>query len=433
MTKWLRVIWQQHVESLNCTRAVTGSAPAPTLFIVSLLTVLFGLLAYLPAFSATGRLEHAWVAVALSWLAGAASYAGWRHEGRGSVGVAATSLATLLYPAALLFAAMNTPGSLAIVLSLLHGLALVCMTAQLFVFSVMLVIAVSLPLLTMLPWFRPPLEVALITTGSTCVMLLLTYGERKRRVVERQQWQERQANDSTRWQADEDVQTALTTTLLTLGNLLHELANWQTAIATNLEYIRLCGQLSDDVERALSDACLAQQEQQRLLRSTIAELKGRARATSSHFVLAELLTEVTTASHRLRVEVRPAAPEIELSGNPAHLRVVLLNLIRNAEDAGATRVVIEPRLDEDGCRVSLVVHNDGQPITEGERSRLFDSFIDSSKTGGSGLGLYLCRRYVQLLGGAISLDDGPLGGAAFRVCLPSRAPSEPGRPRRDRE
>ena len=51
------------------------------------------------------------------------------------------------------------------------------------------------------------------------------------------------------------------------------------------------------------------------------------------------------------------------------------------------------------------------------------AFITTKPAGeGTGLGLFLCRRFVEEVGGSISVSDGPLGGARFELRLPITVP-----------
>jgi signal transduction histidine kinase len=102
------------------------------------------------------------------------------------------------------------------------------------------------------------------------------------------------------------------------------------------------------------------------------------------------------------------------------MHAVLQNLVRNAIQAGARTVHMETQLEPSGQAVSLTVHDDGPGIPESRTGRLFEAFTESTKIAGTGLGLYLCRRYVGLFGGTIEAGEGPLGGAAFRIRLPGK-------------
>jgi len=70
------------------------------------------------------------------------------------------------------------------------------------------------------------------------------------------------------------------------------------------------------------------------------------------------------------------------------------------------------------------VRNDGRPISEADRERIFERFIQGSGAAhGSGLGLAFCKLVIEQLGGRIWADSSPLGGTRIAFELPP-APTE---------
>ena len=80
------------------------------------------------------------------------------------------------------------------------------------------------------------------------------------------------------------------------------------------------------------------------------------------------------------------------------------------------------RLDVSACerggRVAIEVHDDGPGIDPAAAARLFEPFF-TTKQEGAGLGLALVQRIVELHGGAVRVDPGRTGGAAFTLLLPA--------------
>jgi two-component system, NtrC family, C4-dicarboxylate transport sensor histidine kinase DctB len=108
----------------------------------------------------------------------------------------------------------------------------------------------------------------------------------------------------------------------------------------------------------------------------------------------------------------------------ARLEQVLVNLLRNALDAVATRNnrLITISLGEDEEHVLLSVRDTGPGITEENLPRLFDPFFTTKEVGeGLGLGLSISYGIVQGFGGRIWAGNHPDGGAVFTVAL-RRAP-----------
>ncbi len=98
------------------------------------------------------------------------------------------------------------------------------------------------------------------------------------------------------------------------------------------------------------------------------------------------------------------------------------NLCSNALDwsqRASQRPQVQLRLHaQDGTRVALEVADSGPGVPEGARARIFDAFF-STKDGGMGMGLAICRSIAEAHHGRIQVgQDAQLGGALFTVQLP---------------
>ena len=100
--------------------------------------------------------------------------------------------------------------------------------------------------------------------------------------------------------------------------------------------------------------------------------------------------------------------EIVVKTDPNLLRQILINLIKNAVEAGSKTIGVSVKQSAED-RVSLYVSNDGEPIPADARSSIFIPFF-TTKRSGSGIGLSLSRRLLTLQGGMMSLLDEPLPG-----------------------
>jgi len=121
------------------------------------------------------------------------------------------------------------------------------------------------------------------------------------------------------------------------------------------------------------------------------------------------------------VEVALPAGRAAVSGDPDHLRQVLVNLLLNAAQAlpGRGRIVVT-LADQDDAGMELTVDDDGPGIVEEERERVFLPFVTTKAPGeGTGLGLALCRKLIEAHGGTIAATASPLGGARLHVWLPA--------------
>jgi signal transduction histidine kinase/HPt (histidine-containing phosphotransfer) domain-containing protein len=128
--------------------------------------------------------------------------------------------------------------------------------------------------------------------------------------------------------------------------------------------------------------------------------------------------------------IDPVLPAIVL-GDALRLRQVLLNLVGNAikfssglDYAGRVSVRLVPAAwRDDEVTVEIQVCDNGIGMDAETQARLFSSFTqaDASTTrrfGGSGLGLVISRRLVDLMGGSLIFDSAPGQGATFSARLP---------------
>ena len=116
--------------------------------------------------------------------------------------------------------------------------------------------------------------------------------------------------------------------------------------------------------------------------------------------------------------------------DPEHLRRILVNLLDNAyrhssREARAVTVTVDLGL---GDGAVLMVSNDGPPISADVELHLFEPFF-STRSRGSGLGLYLCKELCERHGADIRhvrLDPGQRHATAFVVLLPGLSAASSG-------
>jgi CheY-like chemotaxis protein/anti-sigma regulatory factor (Ser/Thr protein kinase) len=114
--------------------------------------------------------------------------------------------------------------------------------------------------------------------------------------------------------------------------------------------------------------------------------------------------------------------------DPTRLRQVLLNLVGNSikfTESGAVTIYVRFFPSQTRPVLEFRVVDTGIGMTEAQIARLFQPFTqaDSSTTrkyGGTGLGLTICKRLVQMLGGDIEIKSEPGRGTMFRICIVAR-------------
>ena len=217
--------------------------------------------------------------------------------------------------------------------------------------------------------------------------------------------------------------------LATVGELAagvaHEIRNPLASISGSIELLRGAPQASDD-DRALMN--IVHREIQRL-NELVGDLLDYANPRPSQpvdFDLGVMVREtlqVARAEHAFsEVEMTCEVDEpLAITADPAKLRQVLWNLLRNAADAataGGKHVRIDAHDDVDRATISVV--DDGPGIAADKLARIFDPFFTTKKRG-TGLGLAQCHAIVAEHGGHIDVESELGKGAKMVVSLPKTA------------
>lgn len=111
------------------------------------------------------------------------------------------------------------------------------------------------------------------------------------------------------------------------------------------------------------------------------------------------------------------------------LEQVFSNLILNAASYTPDYTKIFISTQQEGSEVVVSVRDQGPGIPAEAIPKLFEKFyrVPGTKTGGTGLGLYIAKSFVDAHGGRIDVHNHPEGGAEFRVYLPvGSVPQVPG-------
>ncbi|QAT88845.1 adaptive-response sensory-kinase [Corallococcus coralloides] len=143
-----------------------------------------------------------------------------------------------------------------------------------------------------------------------------------------------------------------------------------------------------------------------------------ARAPEGFDVLRVLADAVASLATSLRIQLHVAPDLPSLSGYRERFVLAIVNLLRNAEQAGAHQVLIDCILEDNQRNLLLTVDDDGPGVRPEDRERIFQRGI-SLRSGGAGEGLALVKEVVEIeLHGKVACVDKPDGGARFRMRLP---------------
>ena len=206
----------------------------------------------------------------------------------------------------------------------------------------------------------------------------------------------------------------------------HELRTPITIIRGNLEV------MDDDAADRAKTIDLVTDELDRMSR-IVDDLLDLAKAEQPDFLqtapmdLGEFTTDLAAKARTLdqrdwQVE---RADHVVIEADRHRLNQAMMNLIRNTVEhsPAGTPVRIGSKLNWRG-NVSMWVADEGEPIPEDLRERIFDRFArvgsNRHKTNGAGLGLAITAAIAEAHGGNVGVATSPNGGNVFTVTIPSK-------------
>ena len=159
-----------------------------------------------------------------------------------------------------------------------------------------------------------------------------------------------------------------------------------------------------------------------LARAGVGASALRTEPTALDVLLRRVVADATPRAGNRRLRVRAPADLPHPSIDPVRIEQVVRNLVDNAvkfSPATGTIDIIAAR--QEGA-IAITVKDDGPGVAPEYHDRVFERFFrverEGSNVAGAGLGLAICKRFVELHGGRIELESRPGKGAAFRFTLP---------------
>ncbi len=206
---------------------------------------------------------------------------------------------------------------------------------------------------------------------------------------------------------------------LTAG-LAHEIRNPLGAISGSIQLLRSADALGDE-DRRLCD--IVQREASRLDdlvtdMVTLARPRPAERVPVDAAMVVREVVELAGRTGRGATDVRVEYQGVNaasIDADPAQLRQLVWNLVRNAVQASGEGQKVVVRLEQDRGLVLSVVDT-GPGIDPGARERLFDAFF-TTRSHGTGIGLAVVKRIADEHGFAIDVESEAGRGACFRVHL----------------
>ena len=152
---------------------------------------------------------------------------------------------------------------------------------------------------------------------------------------------------------------------------------------------------------------------------TYRQLSGVARPLRKAVDLQELMDQVISlnseyaASCGATCVYRPEEPDLMIYADEGQISQILINLIKNALQAGAKHIDISARMGKEDD-VIIQVANDGAPIPVSAQEQIFVPFYTTKKEG-SGIGLSLARQIMRQHNGSIDLIQSDVNQTVFQL------------------
>jgi len=230
------------------------------------------------------------------------------------------------------------------------------------------------------------------------------------------------------------------------ATLSHELRTPLTSIRGYAQLLRDgdTGSVTQEQHHFLEQILLSSDRMRKLIDEVIEmERKGSEAAwadpaRNSRFDISELLAEclrvVEPLARDRQIRMELASPTgLWIHADRERLRQVVLNLLSNAVKYNREEglVVVRAVRDQTTDRMKIEVEDSGAGLTAEECRNLFKKFYrsesaSSSGVQGSGLGLYLSRRWVEAMSGVLSASSEPGRGSVFRLELPAEQGTDGG-------
>lgn len=214
-----------------------------------------------------------------------------------------------------------------------------------------------------------------------------------------------------------------------LAGVAHELNNPLSVVVGQALMLRETAQQPKNIERArkiseAADRCA------RIVKTFLAMARqqpAESRPVDINSVV-ESAIEVTGYSLRssdidIVVKLAPELPPV--LGDASQLGQVITNLLVNAQQAleevsVRRRVEVTTEFDDEEGTVNLTIRDNGPGIPDELKARIFEPLFTTKGVGsGTGIGLALCNRIVEVHGGKIRLDSVKGQGARFLIRLPA--------------
>lgn len=222
-----------------------------------------------------------------------------------------------------------------------------------------------------------------------------------------------------------------------LANMSHELRTPLNAIIGFADLLLMDNNLSEDVKEQLGYIAKSGKHLLSLINDILDLSKVEAGKIEPLLEDLEIrdLTEETfvffkekALRHKINTEIKIETDIQKIKADRRMLKQVLFNLLSNAfkftKDGGSIGIVVKDYMENGKLFILFEVYDTGIGIPENKQNLLFQPFVQienilTKTTGGTGLGLALCKKFVELHNGKIWLESKENVGSRFYFTIPA--------------
>jgi two-component system OmpR family sensor kinase len=216
----------------------------------------------------------------------------------------------------------------------------------------------------------------------------------------------------------------------------HELRTPLSVVLTNTELALSRDRTADDYRETIQTCLRAARRMKRLVedlmvlaRADAGRLELRLMPVDLREIVDECISLVEPLAEQRRVDLAAHGAHIVVPGDGDRLAQVLTNLLSNAIQYNVEGGNVTVSITEDADAVSVKVADTGVGIGSADMPHIFERFyrVDRARsrhTGGSGLGLSICKTIIEAHGGQIEVARNEQGGTTVRFRLPRRSDTQ---------
>lgn len=194
--------------------------------------------------------------------------------------------------------------------------------------------------------------------------------------------------------------------------------------------------LTSEQRKVISSAYEENERQIKLINEILAVAQVEAGEIELHKQPTEILAVIQSILDEQQLAIATRGQSVRLTASSQDIskllidsekvRIAIENLIHNASKFSPDGSVIEVKLKQDDKGIQIIVSDHGPGIAHNDLDKLFKKFSrisspDTVKTEGTGLGLYLAKRLIDMHGGSIAVGSTIGKGTVFTVQLPGDA------------